>query len=85
MGYRDSNGTEVVALFAKELAMNWDTIKGQWTELKGKVREKWGKLTDNDLETIAGKKDQLIGMLQQRYGYDKEAAEKEVDNFCRTC
>lgn len=65
--------------------MNWDTIKGQWTELKGKVREKWGKLTDNDLETIAGKKDQLIGMLQQRYGYDKEAAEKEVDNFCRTC
>jgi uncharacterized protein YjbJ (UPF0337 family) len=64
--------------------MNWDTIKGEWTQLKGKVREKWGKLTDNDLETIAGKKDQLIGKLQQRYGYDKEAAEKEVDNFCHT-
>jgi uncharacterized protein YjbJ (UPF0337 family) len=65
--------------------MNWDTIKGQWTELKGKVREKWGKLTDSDLETIAGKKDQLIGMLQKRYGYEKDAAEREVDDFCRTC
>ena len=64
--------------------MNWDTIKGEWTQLKGKVREKWGKLTDNDLETIAGKKDQLVGKLQQRYGYEKEAAEKEVDNFCRS-
>jgi uncharacterized protein YjbJ (UPF0337 family) len=65
--------------------MNWDIIKGQWTELNGKVREKWGKLTDSDLETIAGKKDQLIGKLQQHYGYDKDAAEKEVDNFCRNC
>jgi uncharacterized protein YjbJ (UPF0337 family) len=63
--------------------MNWDTIKGQWKELSGKVKEKWGKLTDDDLTAIGGKKDQLVGRLQQRYGYGKEQAEKELDEFTR--
>jgi uncharacterized protein YjbJ (UPF0337 family) len=61
--------------------MNWDQIKGGWKQFQGKVKEKWGKLTDDDLTVIAGKKDQLLGKLQQRYGYDKERAEREVDEF----
>lgn len=61
--------------------MNWDQIEGNWKELKGKVRAKWGKLTDDDLATIGGKKDQLAGILQQKYGYAKDQAEKELDSF----
>ena len=61
--------------------MNWDQIKGDWKQFKGKVKEKWGKLTDDDWTTIAGKKDELVGKLLQRYGYKKDQAEKEVDNF----
>lgn len=65
--------------------MNWDTIKGQWMQLKGKVKEKWGDLTDDDLDSISGKKDQLVGKLQERYGYARDKAEKEADEFCQTC
>lgn len=61
--------------------MNWDQIAGKWMQFKGKVKEKWGKLTDDDLDVIAGKRDQIAGKLQQRYGYAKEEAEKEVDDF----
>jgi len=64
--------------------MNWGTIKGQWKQLTGKVKEKWGKLTDDDLTAVAGKKDQLVGKLQERYGYEKDQAEKELDEFTRT-
>jgi uncharacterized protein YjbJ (UPF0337 family) len=63
--------------------MNWDQITGNWKTFKGKVKEKWGKLTDDDLTTIAGKRDQLLGTLQQKYGYGKEQAEKELDEFAR--
>ena len=56
--------------------MNWDTIKGQWKQFKGKVKEKWGDLTDDDLDIIDGKRDQLVGKLQERYGYAKDEAEK---------
>jgi uncharacterized protein YjbJ (UPF0337 family) len=61
--------------------MNWDQIEGQWKQLKGRLREKWGNLTDDDLELIAGKRDQLIGRLQVRYGIAKEEAAKHVDEF----
>ena len=61
--------------------MNWDQIAGNWKQLKGQVKEKWGKLTDDDLQVIEGKKDQLIGRLQERYGYSKEQAEKELDSW----
>jgi uncharacterized protein YjbJ (UPF0337 family) len=61
--------------------MNWDQIEGQWKNFKGKVREQWGKLTDDDLESIAGKKDRLLGTLQSRYGKKKDKLEKEVDKF----
>ncbi len=61
--------------------MNWDTIEGNWKTAKGKVREQWGKLTDDDLDVIAGKRDQLVGMIQHRYGRGKEAVEKEVSEY----
>ena len=59
--------------------MNWDQLQGKWKELKGKARSKWAKLTDDDLETISGKKDMLLGRLQQRYGMKRDDAEREVD------
>ena len=61
--------------------MNWDQIAGNWKRFKGNVKEKWGKLTDDDLEVIEGKKDQLVGRLQERYGYTKEQAEKELNSW----
>ena len=65
--------------------MNWDRIEGNWKEFKGKAKTQWGKLTDAALDVIAGKKDQLAGKLQERYGYAKAQAEKELDEFSRTC
>ncbi len=64
--------------------MNWDILKGNWKQWTGKLKAKWGKLTDDDLTSIAGKRDQLLGKLQERYGYQKEQAEKEVDAFIGT-
>ncbi len=61
--------------------MNWDVIEGQWKNLKGNIREKWAKLTDDDYELIGGKKDKFVGKLQERYGYGKDEAEKEVDSY----
>jgi uncharacterized protein YjbJ (UPF0337 family) len=63
--------------------MNWDQIAGNWKQFKGNVKEKWGKLTDDDLTTIAGKREQLAGLLQQRYGYGKDQAEKELHEFSK--
>ena len=63
--------------------MNWDRIEGNWKQLKGAAREKWGKLTDNDWDQIAGKKDQLIGRIQERYGITKEEALKQTDEWAR--
>ena len=59
------------------------SIAGDWKQFAGKVKEKWGKLTDNDLTAIAGKRDQLAGLLQQKYGFAKDHAEKELDEFLR--
>jgi uncharacterized protein YjbJ (UPF0337 family) len=64
--------------------MNWDQIKGNWKQISGKVKEKWGKLTDDDLTTVAGHRDQLLGRIQARYGYAKDKAEKELDEFVRS-
>jgi uncharacterized protein YjbJ (UPF0337 family) len=61
--------------------MNHDIAKGEWKQFKGKVRAKWAKLTDDDLELIAGKKDILVGKLQERYGREKDEIEKDVDTF----
>jgi uncharacterized protein YjbJ (UPF0337 family) len=64
--------------------MNSDQIEGNWKQFSGKVKEKWGKLTDDDLTRISGKKDQLVGVIQERYGIKKEEAQKELDEFYRT-
>lgn len=64
--------------------MNWDRIEGNWKQFKGKVKEKWGKLTDDDLTVIAGKRDQLAGVLQNRYGIAKDEVERELDDFAAT-
>jgi uncharacterized protein YjbJ (UPF0337 family) len=58
--------------------MNWTEVEGKWNQVKGGVKEKWGKLTDDDLTVIAGKRDSLIGKIQERYGITKERAEQEV-------
>jgi uncharacterized protein YjbJ (UPF0337 family) len=63
--------------------MNEDTMQGDWTQIKGKMRVQWGKLTDDDFEQIAGKKDILVGRLQERYGRAKDKTEKDVDDFYR--
>ena len=59
--------------------MNQDVFEGKWKEMRGQVKEWWGKLTDDDLEQASGKADQLIGLLQQKYGYTREQAEKEFN------
>ena len=61
--------------------MNKDVLQGKWTEMKGKVKEQWGKLTDDDLDRIDGKSEQLLGLLQQRYGYARDKAEEEYKRF----
>jgi len=65
--------------------MNKDLFEGKWHEMKGKIKEKWGKLTDDDLTTINGKKEALLGKLQTRYGYAKDKAEKELTDFEKSC
>ncbi len=64
--------------------MNWDTVEGNWKQFKGTVKEKWGKLTDSDVDALSGKKDQFLGKLQERYGYSKDEAEREMDEWART-
>ncbi|MFZ0546184.1 MAG: CsbD family protein [Candidatus Promineifilaceae bacterium] len=59
--------------------MNQDVFEGKWKEMRGQVKTWWGNLTDDDLEQVDGKADQLIGVLQQKYGYTKEQAEKELN------
>lgn len=61
--------------------MNWDRVEGNWKQLKGKVVEQWGKLTDDDLDVIAGKREQLAGRIQERYGVSRDEAEKQVDQW----
>lgn len=61
--------------------MNQDRVEGNWLQFKGKVKEQWGKLTDDDLDVIAGKRDQMIGKMQERYGIAKDAAEKQIADW----
>ena len=58
--------------------MNWDRIEGNWKQFKGNAKEQWGKLTDDDLDVIAGKRDQLLGKIQERHGITRDEAEKQV-------
>jgi len=65
----------------KEINMNWDRIEGNWKQLKGSVKEKWGKLTDDQLDVIAGKRDQLSGKIQETYGVSKDEVEKQISEW----
>ena len=64
--------------------MNTDKIKGNWKQVVGKAKEKWGRLTDNDWQIVEGKRDQLVGKVQERYGIAREEAERQVADFERT-
>jgi uncharacterized protein YjbJ (UPF0337 family) len=61
--------------------MNNDILEGKWTHLRGKVREEWGELTDDELDQIAGQRDQLVGKIQEKYGYTRDEAERQVEDF----
>lgn len=61
--------------------MNKDILEGKWMQLRGAVREKWGDLTDDDLEQIAGHRDRLAGLLQERYGYTRDEVDHQIDQF----
>ncbi|PKO78638.1 MAG: general stress protein CsbD [Betaproteobacteria bacterium HGW-Betaproteobacteria-15] len=63
--------------------MNWDRIKGNWKQAKGKVMEQWGKLTDDDFDVVAGRREQLAGKIQERYGCAKDEAERQVTEWER--
>ena len=63
--------------------MNNKIFKGNWNQIKGKLKEKWGKLTDNDMKEIEGQHDRIYGLLQERYGRKKEEIQKEIDEFNR--
>ena len=64
--------------------MNTDQLKGNWEQIVGKAKEKWGKLTDNDWQVVEGKRDQLVGRIQERYGIAREEAERQVVDFENT-
>lgn len=61
--------------------MNWNIVKGNWTQFKGKVKEQWGELTDDDLDLIEGKRDQLVGRIQKRYGLEQDKAEEQIKDW----
>ena len=65
----------------QERAMNWDRVEGNWKQFTGKVKEQWGKLTEDDLTVIGGKQEQLVGRIQERYGIAKDEAEKQVKTW----
>ena len=64
--------------------MNRNILEGNWKQIRGTIREKWGELTDDELDQIAGKRDKLAGVLQERYGYTQMEAERQIDDFLDT-
>jgi len=68
----------------QEEPMNWDRIEGNWMQFKGQVRQQWGKLTDDDMELVKGKRIELAGRIQERYGVAREQAEREIESWLKT-
>lgn len=66
------------------VALNWDQIAGSWKQFTGKARQQWGKLTDDDLEVAKGRRDELVGKIQERYGITKEEANRQVDDWIKS-
>ncbi|WP_417548488.1 CsbD family protein [Marinobacter segnicrescens] len=83
--YRTDRGMNlahhVLCNLLEELTMNWDTIKGNWKQFKGEVRSRWGKLTDDQLDVIAGEREKLAGHIQESYGVTRDEAEKQIEDF----
>ena len=65
--------------------MNWDTVKGDWKNFKGKIREKWGEFTDDELDRVQGRREQFEGLLQKKFGIVKEEAERQLKDFEKSC
>jgi len=65
----------------RDTRMNQDRIEGRWRQIKGKVKEQWGKLTDDDLDVIAGRREQLLGRIQQRHGLARDEADRQVSDW----
>jgi uncharacterized protein YjbJ (UPF0337 family) len=65
----------------KEIAMNWDIVEGNWKQFKGKVKSRWGNLTDDQLDVIAGKREELAGKIQESYGITKDEVDKQIKTF----
>ena len=63
------------------MSVNTDILEGKWKQLKGKVQQQWGKLTNDELDQISGKREELVGLVQEKYGYARARAEQEVDDF----
>lgn len=63
--------------------MNWDVIQGKWKQMKGSAKEKWGELTDDELDQIDGNKDKLAGKLQEKYGWTKDRVDTEINDYLR--
>lgn len=64
--------------------MEWNQVESKWVQFRGKIKEKWGDLTDDDLTKINGKREQLLAKIQERYGYEKEEAERELESYVKT-
>jgi uncharacterized protein YjbJ (UPF0337 family) len=64
--------------------MNWNELSGKWKQMKGTVKQRWGKLTDDDLDYISGTRDKLIGRLQERYGINQQEAQKQAEEWFKT-
>jgi len=77
------NGRGVGVRSEEETKVDWNIIEGRWKELKGHAREEWGKLTDDELEEVGGKKDRLVGKLQQKYGYASDEADRRADEWAK--
>jgi len=74
---------EDLSLIKETSLMNEDRMEGKWKQMKGALKSRWGKLTDDDLDVIEGQKDQLVGKVQERYGIAKDEAQKQVDEWNR--
>jgi uncharacterized protein YjbJ (UPF0337 family) len=72
-----------VAELKQERAMNWDRLEGNWKQVKGKVQQQWGKLTNDDLNLVEGKRTELVGRIQERYGIQRDEAERQIDSWLR--
>jgi uncharacterized protein YjbJ (UPF0337 family) len=63
--------------------MNWDRIEGNWKQFRGRAQQQWGKLTNDDLNVVEGRRQELVGKIQERYGIAKDEAERQVDTWIR--